>query len=108
MPLEYDVLYNVFPFHMVYNRQMLITSIGSGLNVILPNCIGQAIDEMFILSRPLVEFTIENVSHKFKNYKDLKASYVSLLYTLLISNIRHKVFKTYISFRNMLEIKMYQ
>ncbi len=61
MPLSYDILYEVFPFHIVFNRNLQITNIGASLWAAMPQCVGQAIDEMFILSRPLVEFNIENV-----------------------------------------------
>lgn len=62
LPLSYDTLVDVFPFHIVFNQNMIIKSIGTGLLVILPQLVGQAIDEMFSLTRPMVEFTLENVS----------------------------------------------
>ena len=40
---------------------MAIASIGSGLAAVLPHLVGMAVDEMFTLTRPLIEFTMENV-----------------------------------------------
>ena len=62
MPISSDVFFDVFPFHIVFNRGMGIRSIGSGLQAVMPHIIGQAVDEMFTLTRPLVEFSLDNVS----------------------------------------------
>ncbi len=62
LPINSDMFFDVFPFHLVFTRGMIIKNIGSGLSAIMPNILGQTVDEMFMLSRPLVEFTMENVS----------------------------------------------
>lgn len=58
-----DIFFDVFPFHLVFNRTMIIKNIGSGLSAVMPQVQEQAIDEMFTLTRPLVEFTVDNVSN---------------------------------------------
>ena len=65
LPISSDMFFDVFPFHIVFNRGMVIRNIGSGLEAIMPHVIGQAVDEMFMLTRPMVEFSLENVSHYF-------------------------------------------
>ena len=60
-----DIFFDVFPFHMVFNTQMVITNIGSGLESVIPHILGQAVDEMFTLNRPLVEFSMDNVRDKY-------------------------------------------
>lgn len=57
-----EVFFDVFPFHIVYNQSMIINSIGSGLAAIMPECMNQPLDEIFTLTRPLVELNVENVS----------------------------------------------
>ena len=57
-----SVFFDVFPFHIVFNRQMIIRSIGAGLTAVMPHILGQAIDEAFVILRPLVSFSLENVS----------------------------------------------
>ena len=56
------MFFDVFPFHVVFNQGMEIKSIGTGLEAIMPYVLGQCVDEMFTLSRPLIEFTMDNVS----------------------------------------------
>ncbi len=57
-----ETFFGVFPFHIVFNSTMIMKSIGSSLMAIMPHISDQAVDEMFVLTRPLVEFTMENVS----------------------------------------------
>lgn len=65
LPISSDMFFDVFPFHIVYTRGMVIRNIGSGLEAIMPHVIGQSVDEMFMLTRPMVEFSLENVSYLF-------------------------------------------
>ena len=60
-PITYEVLYNVFPFHLVFNNQLTITNVGTGLMTVMSHLMEQSVDEMFTMTRPLVEFSMENV-----------------------------------------------
>ena len=62
LPISSDVFFETFPFHVVFNQNMIISNIGSGLQAILPHIMGQAMDEMFILTRPMIEFSLDSVS----------------------------------------------
>ena len=62
LSIRSDTFFELFPFHVVFDRNMAIRSIGAGLKAVMPHIEGQTIDEMFCLSRPLLEFTLENVS----------------------------------------------
>ena len=62
LDIRSDTFFELFPFHIVFNKHLTIRSIGAGLKAVMPHFEGQAIDEMFILTRPLIEFTLENVS----------------------------------------------
>lgn len=53
---------DVFPFHILFDRSMVIRNIGSGLEAILPGIVGQNLQNVFIFTRPLTEPTLENVS----------------------------------------------
>ena len=61
MPVSSDLFFDTFPFHIVFNSGMSIMSIGSGLAAVMPHIVGNSVDEMFSLTRPLIEFTMENV-----------------------------------------------
>lgn len=63
--ISMDVFYEVFPFHIVYDHSMVITSTGSSLNAVLPGLIGKKITDEFSLIRPFLEFSWENVSIYF-------------------------------------------
>ena len=65
LPVNSDVFFDTFPFHLVFNSALVITNIGSGLEAIIPHILGQAVDEMFSLNRPMVEFSMENVRPSF-------------------------------------------
>lgn len=61
--LEVDskMFFDVFPFHIVFDSEMIIINIGSGIKACMPYCKSQSIDEMFAITRPTLEFTIENI-----------------------------------------------
>ena len=61
-----ELFFDVFPFHIVFNKAMVIKSIGQGLNAIMPHILRQAVDEMFNLHRPILDFNFENVSGFFE------------------------------------------
>lgn len=60
--IHMDVFHEVFPFHIVYDHSMTITSVGSSLDAILPDLVGKKIAQEFSLIRPFLEFSWENVS----------------------------------------------
>ena len=62
LPISSDMFFDVFPFHLVFSKAMVVRSVGSGIEAIMPNISNQPIDEMFMLTRPLVEFSLDNVS----------------------------------------------
>ena len=61
LPISSDMFFDVFPFHLVFSKSMVVRSVGSGIEAIMPNISNQPIDEMFMLTRPLVEFSLDNV-----------------------------------------------
>lgn len=65
LKIPMDVFYEVFPFHIVFDRQMVISSTGNSLEAVLPDLPGKKIASQFTLIRPFTEFTWENVSHYY-------------------------------------------
>lgn len=63
MEIHSDVFFDVFPFHVVFDGAMIISHVGVGLGSVMPGVVGNAVDEMFQLVRPLVEFIWDNVSN---------------------------------------------
>lgn len=64
LPVRSDVFFEVFPFNIVFNREMIIRNIGAGLSAIMAEIEGKSITSVFSLSRPLLHFSWETVSEE--------------------------------------------
>ncbi len=62
-----SILFEIFPFIIVYGEDMSIQTIGRSLSQILPNLPGQKMNEYFDLVRPLVEFRFEAILTRSNN-----------------------------------------
>ena len=62
LKMRSEVFFKMFPFHILFGRNMVIRHIGDGLRVLFPDLIGKRVDHAFDLHRPPVSFTYENVS----------------------------------------------
>ncbi|KAK3697509.1 hypothetical protein QZH41_011276 [Actinostola sp. cb2023] len=76
--INMDVFYEVFPFHIVYDHSMNITSIGSSLNSVLPDLVGKKITHQFSLIRPFLEFSWENISFHTNVVFELQSRHPSI------------------------------
>ena len=57
-----DIFFDLFPFHISFDKKLSIINFGSGINTVLSDVRGKLITDIFYLTRPLVEFTWQNVS----------------------------------------------
>ncbi|GFO01298.1 soluble guanylate cyclase 88e [Plakobranchus ocellatus] len=62
IPLRPELLFELFPFHIVFSRKLDVRSLGPGLKAVLPSAIGQNLVGLFSLERPLANFTWDDVS----------------------------------------------
>lgn len=62
LPLHSDVFFELFPFHIVFNREMIIRNIGAGLMAVMPSIVFKPLNGVFKVTRPVVAFTWANVS----------------------------------------------
>lgn len=65
LPICANVLFQIFPFCIVFGPDMVVRSIGNSLMVILPDLIGKKIIAWFSLKRPMIEFKFQTVSLSF-------------------------------------------
>lgn len=66
LPVRSTVFFEVFPFHIVFDRMLLVRSAGSGLiSLHGKGLIGQSVDEVYTVVRPLVDFCWEQVQITF-------------------------------------------
>lgn len=66
-----SVLFEIFPFIMVFGEDMSIQTIGRSLSQILPNLPGQKMTEIFDVVRPLIEFKFDNILSRSNNIFEL-------------------------------------
>ena len=61
------ILFDIFPFIIIFGPDMIITNIGRSMTNILPKIVGKAMNAFFDIVRPLVEFSFEMVLARSNN-----------------------------------------
>ncbi|XP_034245086.1 soluble guanylate cyclase 88E [Thrips palmi] len=71
LPVSASVLFEIFPFCIVFSSDMVVRSIGNSLMVILPDLVGNKITNWFDLVRPLVAFQFQKILNRTNNIFEL-------------------------------------
>ncbi|XP_049836050.1 soluble guanylate cyclase 88E [Schistocerca gregaria] len=71
LPISASMLFEIFPFCIVFGNDMVIRSIGNSLMVILPDLISKKITNWFDLVRPLIAFRFETILNRTNNIFEL-------------------------------------
>lgn len=71
LPISASVLFEIFPFCIVFGSDMVIRSIGNSLMVILPELVGKKITNWFDLVRPLIGFRFQTILNRTNNIFEL-------------------------------------
>ncbi|XP_050525480.1 soluble guanylate cyclase 88E-like isoform X2 [Daktulosphaira vitifoliae] len=71
LPISASVLFEIFPFCIVFSSNMIVQSIGNSLMVILPNLVGKQITNWFDLVRPLIAFKFQTILNRTNNIFEL-------------------------------------
>ena len=66
-----SVLFEIFPFVIVFGEDMVVQTIGRSLSQILPAMPGQKMSDMFDVVRPLIEFKFDNILSRSNNIFEL-------------------------------------
>jgi hypothetical protein len=61
-PIVSDIILELFPFHLIFKRNMQIISVGENLKLAIKHCKGEAMQDIFNLIRPYIEFSWDYVS----------------------------------------------
>ncbi|CAH8514288.1 unnamed protein product [Schistosoma turkestanicum] len=61
LPVPAIVFFEAFPFNFVFNRGMTLLNIGRSMANALPNIVGKKVTDIFILCRPVIPFTWDDV-----------------------------------------------
>jgi guanylate cyclase, other len=57
-----ETFFSIFPFHIIFKSNMIITSVGESIKKVFQNIENEAISDIFNLIKPPVSFTWDNVS----------------------------------------------
>ncbi|XP_077270320.1 guanylyl cyclase at 88E isoform X2 [Temnothorax americanus] len=71
LPIGACVLFEIFPFCIVFGSDMVVRSIGNSLMVILPDLVGKKITYFFDLVRPLIAFKFQSILNRTNNIFEL-------------------------------------
>ncbi|KAJ3631454.1 hypothetical protein MTP99_012583 [Tenebrio molitor] len=71
LPISASVLFEIFPFCIVFGSDMVVRSIGNSLMVILPDLLGKKITNWFDLVRPLTAFKFQTILNRTNNIFEL-------------------------------------
>ena len=66
-----SVLFDIFPFVIVFGEDMSIQTIGRSLTQILPHLPGRRMNDFFDVVRPLIEFKFDNILSRSNNIFEL-------------------------------------
>ncbi|XP_070565571.1 soluble guanylate cyclase 88E-like [Ptychodera flava] len=69
--LRSDDFFEIFPFSLVFDGEMTIRYQGPKIAVILPNIIGKKLTKVFTLTRPIVNFTWDDIIINTNNVFEL-------------------------------------
>ena len=61
LPMKRGIFFDMFPFSVIFRRDMTMYRIGDGLKEVFSDLQGKKVDEEFTLIRPMLEFSWENV-----------------------------------------------
>ncbi|XP_029175781.1 soluble guanylate cyclase 88E [Nylanderia fulva] len=71
LPIGACVLFEIFPFCIVFGSDMVVRNIGNSLMVILPDLVGKKITYFFDLVRPLIAFKFQSILNRTNNIFEL-------------------------------------
>lgn len=62
LPMNRGIFFDMFPFSVIFRRDMTMYRIGYGLKEAFSDLQGKKVNEEFKLVRPMLEFSWDNVS----------------------------------------------
>ncbi|XP_064078216.1 soluble guanylate cyclase 88E-like isoform X2 [Macrobrachium nipponense] len=73
LPLRGNMLFEIFPFCMLFGNKMVVKYIGNSLMQVMPNLVGKKVPDWFDLVRPHVDFRFESILRRTNNIFELKS-----------------------------------
>ncbi|XP_060678318.1 soluble guanylate cyclase 88E-like, partial [Hemiscyllium ocellatum] len=76
LPMKKGIIFDMFPFSMIFRRDMTMYRIGEGLKEVFSELQGKKVDDEFTLVRPMLEFNWENIYTHLNNVFELMSKAV--------------------------------
>ena len=61
VPIKSGIFFDLFPFYIIFNRNMEIVSLGESLKQAVKSAVGELIKDVFNMARPNIPFTWDDV-----------------------------------------------
>lgn len=71
LPIRASTLFEMFPFCILFQKDLTVSSIGIALRQVIPHIVGKKITSYFELVKPLIEFNYENIESRSNNMFEL-------------------------------------
>merc|ERR1712013_598474 len=71
MPVRAGVFFEMFPFCILYEKDMIVKNMGSALRFCIPQMIGQKLGNFWELMKPLVDFKYEVIETRMNSMFEL-------------------------------------
>ncbi|XP_034001802.1 soluble guanylate cyclase 88E-like [Trematomus bernacchii] len=71
LPMKRGLFFDMFPFSVIFRRDMTMYRIGDGLKEVFSDLQGKKVNEEFTLIRPMLEFTWDNIYTHLNNVFEL-------------------------------------
>ena len=71
LPIRASTLFEMFPFCILYQKDLTVSSIGVALRQVIPHIVGKKITAYFELVKPLIEFKFEVIESRANNMFEL-------------------------------------
>ncbi len=78
LPIDPSSFLSMFPFFVLFNKKLDVQITGHAILTVMPNLIGDRLDELFDLRHPCIRFTWDGVRFGGRR-PDLYLSYVHVL-----------------------------
>ncbi|CAL4131771.1 unnamed protein product, partial [Meganyctiphanes norvegica] len=71
LALRGNILFEIFPFCMLFGSKMTVRFIGNSMMQVLPDIVGKSISSSFEIVRPIIEFNYESILARTNNIFEL-------------------------------------
>ena len=71
LPIKAGVLFEMFPFCLLFHDDLTVSCIGIALRQVIPGIVGKKVTEYFELIKPLIDFKFENILSRANNMFEL-------------------------------------